>query len=87
MDEYRKNKELLQHERDTLKEMLAQHKPEDTYEQNKMQILKNIKSAYDIISASNSSHQQKHEALASVVDKIVYNKKNEAISIHFYINN
>ena len=87
LDEYRKNKELLQHERDTLKEMLAQHKPEDTYEQHKMQILKNDKYEYDIHPDSNSSHQQKHEALASVVDKIVYNKKNEAISIHFYINN
>lgn len=87
LEEYKKNKDLLKRERDYLNELLEQNKPEDTFEQNKAQVLKNIKSAYDIISAPDTTHQQKHEALASVVEKIVYDKKNETISMHFYINN
>ena len=87
LEEYKENKQLLQREREYLTEMMQKYKSEDNYAENKKQILSSIKSAYDVISAENSTHQQKHEALASVVDKIVYNKKNEAISMYFYINN
>ena len=87
LEEYKENKLLLQRERDNLTELLQKHKPKDNHDENKKQVLTRIKSAYDIISADITTHQQKHEALASVVDKIVYDKKNEAISMHFYINN
>ncbi len=86
LDEYRENKKLLQQEKEYLSNLLQQNKPQDAHKEMQQKLLDKIKSAYDIISSSNSNHLQKHEALISVVDKIVFDKKNETISLHFYIN-
>lgn len=84
IEEYKHNKELLQAERDTLTSMLTIKKETPAKEQKQM--LNNIKSAYDVISGANTSYQQKHEAISSIVDKIVYDKKNDSIAMHFYIS-
>ena len=55
-------------------------------EENNNLLISSIKSAYDIICAPNSTEMQKHEALRSVVDKIIYDKKNNALSLYFYVH-
>ena len=52
--------------------------------QNKL--IEKIRSAKEIIECDKSTDVQKHNALASVVEKIVYNKKEDSISMFFYIN-
>ena len=85
LEEYKANKEILANERKELTAMLEQCSaatPDDT--QNKL--IEKICSAKEIIESDTSTDIQKHDALASVVEKIVYNKKDEAISVFFYIN-
>lgn len=86
LEEYKANKEILAKEKETLMELLEKYPEKKDSDKNKEMIISNIKSAYDIISAPNSTDKQKHEALRSVVDKIVYDKKNNALSMHFYLN-
>lgn len=85
LEEYKANKEILQREREQLTAMLEQYskKPED---ENESILLNKIRSAYDIIKSDNSTDRQKHDALTSVVDKIVYDKKGGALLMYFYIN-
>lgn len=86
LDEYRENKKLLQQEKEYLSNLLQQNQPKDNQKEMHQKLLANIKSAYDVIASSDVNHSKKHEALASIVDKIVFDKKNDAIAIHFYIN-
>ena len=85
LEEYKANKEILANERTNLNAMLEQCSaatPDDI--QNKL--IEKIRSAKEIIECDKSTDVQKHDALASVVEKIVYNKKEDSISMFFYIN-
>ena len=87
LEEYKANKEILATEKKTLVELLERYTENKTSDENKHSIISSIKSAYDIISSSKTTDTQKHEALCSVVEKIVYDKKNNTLSIYFYLNN
>ena len=86
IDEYRANKEILNRERQELTELLEQYSKEPSNE-NESILLSRIRSAYDIIASDNSTDKQKHNALTSVVEKIIYDKKNQSLLMIFYINN
>ena len=88
LEEYRQNKEILARERETLEELLKSCEKDnsDNTDNDREILVSNIHSAYDIIANSKSSHVQKHEALASVVEKIVYDKPNSSLNIHFYLD-
>lgn len=86
LEEYKANKEILAKEKETLTAFLKEYPKKNNPNENKEIIVENIRSAYDIISAPNSTHAQKHEALRSVLEKIVYDKENDTISLHFYLN-
>lgn len=88
LEEYRQNKEILSKERDSLTSLLETYEKEvsgDTGEDNTI-LFERISSSYSIISNPAASHAQKHDALASVVDKIVYDKQNETLKVNFYLD-
>lgn len=87
LEEYKLNKEILKKEKETLMELLKKCPEDKSSEENNNLFTNSIKSAYDIISAPSSTATQKHEALRSVIDKIVYDKENDILSLHFYLNN
>ena len=84
LDEYKANKEIISAEREQLIHMLDSI-PKSEHGSKKL-LLDNIRSAYDIISYASATNEQKSKALQSVVDKIVYDKKNQCISMHFFVN-
>lgn len=86
LEEYKLNKEILTKEKETLIELLEKCPEFKSSEENNNLLISSIKSAYDIICAPNSTEMQKHEALRSVVDKIIYDKKNNALSLYFYVH-
>lgn len=85
LEEYKANKEILQREREELTAMLEQYSKEPA-DENESILLNKIRSAYDIIKSDNSTDRQKHDALTSVVEKIVYDKKGGVLLMFFYIN-
>lgn len=80
LEEYKSNKQLLAKEREYLQSQLTEEKSSDC----KKQLLDNIKSAYDIIS-NETDPIRKHEALASICEKIVYNKPSESLELQLYV--
>ena len=74
---------ILSEEKANLEQMLSELK-DDNAEQTLL--LKKIRSAYDIIASDETSETQKHEALTSVVQKIVFNKKEEKFTLYYFIN-
>ena len=83
IEEYKENKRILSEEKANLEQMLSELK-DDNAEQTLL--LKKIRSAYDIIASDETSETQKHEALTSVVQKIVFNKKEEKFTLYYFIN-
>lgn len=84
LDEYKENKKILLKQKQDLINQI--NNISEDPEVKKEQLLKSIHSALDVISAQNSTDTQKHEALASVVDKIVVDKKKDTMLMYFYIN-
>lgn len=84
LDEYKSNKAILNAERNELIEMLSSIPKDEN--KSKKELLVKIRSAYDVITNSDSTNEQKNNALLSIIEKIVYNKNNNSISIHFFIN-
>lgn len=84
LEEYKNNKEILLKEKNELLTLLEQYSTDDSAEKD-YAMLNKIRSAYDIIN-SDSTDLQKHDALASIVEKIVYDKKNQQLLMYFYIS-
>ena len=85
IEEYKANKGILNKERQELIALLEQYSNEPSNE-NENRLMQKIRSSYDIISSDKSTDIQKHKALTSVVEKIVYDKKNHSLLMFFYIN-
>lgn len=88
IEEYRQNKEILSRERDSLTQLLETYIKEQSDDSGKDKeiLLDKISSAYTIISSPHTSDIQKHDALASVVDNIVYDKPNDTLEFNFYLD-
>lgn len=83
LSEYKENKELLQRERQSLEQRLADIKIEtDTSETN---ILKHISSVLNIIQDTSNDTLTRANAIRSVVDHMVYDKESNSLEVFFYL--
>ena len=88
IEEYRENRILIQKERKELENQLAKlKKPEARHDQadTAANLLKRIKSVYEILLSDSYTYVQKNEALRQIIDKIVYDKKSETLKIYYFL--
>ena len=87
LEEYKTNKAIIQKERESLEQQLkdlkkAAHKsdqdPADA-------MLQKVRSVYDILISNNYTYVQKNEALKQIIDKIIYDRKNDSLKIYFFL--
>lgn len=87
LEEYKANKAIIQKERESLEQQLkelkkATHKsdqdPADA-------MLQKVRSVYDILISNNYTYIQKNEALKQIIDKIIYDRKNDSLKIYFFL--
>lgn len=87
LEEYKANKAIIQKERESLEQQLkelkkAAHKsdqdPADA-------MLQKVRSVYDILISNNYTYVQKNEALKQIIDKIIYDRKNDSLKIYFFL--
>lgn len=87
IEEYRKNKELLLEERNSIEGRInalpkPAAKPDTT-----AALRSKIKTVYDSLLNEELSMQTRNDLLKSVVEKIVFNKKESTIDVYFYTSN
>lgn len=80
LEEYKENKKLLEKERAVLEEKLKSRPAEP----EPVNMPGRIRGVYDIVSSEKYSTEEKHAAITSVVSKIVFDRENKEISIHYY---
>ena len=87
LEEYKANKAIIQKERESLEQQLkelkkAAHKsdqdPADA-------MLQKVRSVYDILISNNYTYIQKNEALKQIIDKLIYDRKNDSLKIYFFL--
>ena len=87
LEEYKANKTIIQKERESLEQQLKELKkvacksdqnPADT-------MLQKVRSVYDILISDNYTYIQKNEALKQIIDKIIYDRKNDSLKIYFFL--
>ena len=87
LEEYKANKAIIQKERESLEQQLkdlkkAAHKSD----QNPADaMLQKVRSVYDILISNNYTYVQKNEALKQIIDKIIYDRKNDSLKIYFFL--
>ena len=47
--------------------------------------MRKIKNVYEVISSPDYSNQQKNEMLKTIVDKFVFDKKNDRLDVYYYL--
>lgn len=87
LEEYKANKAIIQKERESLEQQLKELKkaarksdqdPADA-------MLQKVRSVYDILISNNYTYVQKNEALKQIIDKIIYDCKNDSLKIYFFL--
>ena len=87
LEEYKANKAIIQKERESLEQQLKELKkvarksdqdPADA-------MLQKVRSVYDILISNNYTYVQKNEALKQIIDKIIYDRKNDSLKIYFFL--
>lgn len=85
LEEYKTNKQLVQHERSRLEDQLrkAESAQIDTgsTEEN---LLERVRSVYEIVSSDTVDSVTKNEILKSVIEKIVYDKASDELKVYYY---
>ena len=85
IEEYKEHKNILLKEREDLTrrldDIISQAQPDIDY---KNEMLQRIASVYDILLDESVSIIQKNEALKSIIEKIVYHKSENSITVFFY---
>lgn len=89
IDEYKKNKLLLNKERESIELSLSQLLEKQATLKNKSdhdtQMLKNISSVIDILESPHFSSIQKNIAIKSIVDRIIFNHDDKHIIVYYYL--
>lgn len=88
LDEYKRNKEIIQKERDSLEQQLKEleeNSPKSKHPK-KAEMLSKVQNVYDILVSTNYTYVQKNEALKRIVDKIIYDKDTDTLKIYYYLN-
>ena len=83
LEEYKQNKELLTKEKSSLEDQLQLLK-KVVIKGSKSSMLKRIRMVYNIITDDNINPLEKNKAIKTIIEKIVYTKKDELIDICFY---
>ena len=88
LEEYRSNKQLLADERKRLTDLIAEasQAPERDIEADQKQMLSNIKTVYDMIKSDDVDYETKGTFLRSVVEEIIWNRKEETLTFHLYMS-
>lgn len=92
IDEYKINKIRIREEKSSLEKKIAAVASSSAapIDDPKEQIVKNLESAISVLSGESDeevSYEEKGAAIRSVVNKIVYDKKNEHLEFFFYLTN
>ncbi|MCI9151339.1 MAG: recombinase family protein [Lachnospiraceae bacterium] len=85
LEEYKENKEILQREREELEQRLAEMSRQKTPETDyKKELLERVSSVYDILLDEQIPVIRKNEAIKGIIEKIIYYKSENRITIFFY---
>ena len=85
LEEYKENKEILSKERSSLEaELSALEAPPAAADEEvvKKQMLSRIHDTYDVLQ-SDADVMMKNELLRNVVEKIVYDKRDGSLKVHY----
>lgn len=83
LDEYKQNKAAIAREKENIQAQLdAIIKTTDKIDKSMM--LNKVQSVYDILKDENSDFITKNKAISSIIEKIVYNKKEGTLDIYYY---
>ena len=84
--EYKENKRLIQEERERLEAQLIElsNAASEQRPDHSSIMLQRVKTTYEIIKSDKYTTIQKSEALKQVVDKIVYNRKEDTLKIFYF---
>lgn len=89
LEEYKGNKEILQKERLSLMQQLEDLKKQNVPDPDQnptKDMLKNIRSVYDILISDAYNYAQKNEALKQIIEKIIYDKKTDSLKIYYFLS-
>ncbi len=88
LEEYRENRALIQKEREALelqlKELQTPNAPSGQHDPA-ADMLRKIKSVFEILLSDSYTYVQKNEALKQIIDKIVYDKSTETLKIYYFL--
>ena len=87
IEEYRKNKELLLEERNSIESRINALPKPAAKSDTTAALRSKIKTVYDSLLNEELSMQTRNDLLKSVVEKIVFNKKESTIDVYFYTSN
>lgn len=82
LEEYEENKAALTKENELLREQLQKYE-RDHIKTGEPQQKDHIKNVYEIITSDTIDNRTKNQALKTIIDKIVYDKKEERLDIYF----
>lgn len=83
LEEYRENKLLLQKERESIAQKIAELDQPESGDYTPL-MKERIKTTYDIVTSPNFTIEQKSTSLQSIISKIVYNRDNDSLDIQYY---
>lgn len=86
MEEYKRNKERLQKDREDILEQLKNLDKNNEDTKTKSDVLKNVQTVYDVIKNDAIDYDTKGIFMRSLVEDIVYDKKNGKLIFHLYIS-
>ena len=86
LEEYKRNKERLQKDREDILEQLKKLDKNNEDTKTKSDVLKNVQTVYDVIKNDAIDYDTKGIFMRSLVEDIVYDKKNGKLIFHLYIS-
>ena len=81
--EYKENKEILQKERAELESLLKTKTAAADIDYSPV-ILAGIRTAVDVLKDENADYDKKASAIRSVVEKVVYDRQTDSLSLYYY---
>lgn len=84
LEEYKKNKSVLNAEKEKLEKQIRTISSGHSKTADEKDLIEKIKTVYEGLKNDSLSIQARNELLKSVVEKIVYNKKEQTVDVYFY---
>ena len=86
LEEYKRNKERLRKDREDILMQLENLNKNNEDAKTKSDVLKNVQTVYDVIKNDAIDYDTKGIFMRSLVEDIVYDKKNGKLIFHLYIS-